>query len=106
MHLVSFKAQTIICCSYVSSSCQIVAYFPSQVSPPTLTFQSLVAFPDPYYFAKAPLYMKTPVVSGFGRGSRELGFPTGELALYDAAASQAVPDLLKLETSQPFQIKA
>lgn len=67
----------------------------------TLTFQSFVAFPDPYYFAKAPLYMKTPVVSGFGRGSRDLGFPTGELALYDAAAYQAVPDayLLKLETS-------
>ncbi|GAQ88417.1 riboflavin kinase [Klebsormidium nitens] len=35
---------------------------------------------DPYYFAKAPLYMKTPVVSGFGRGSRQLGFPTANLA--------------------------
>jgi riboflavin kinase len=35
--------------------------------------------PPHYRFAAAPLYLESTVVTGFGRGSRQLGVPTANM---------------------------
>lgn len=35
--------------------------------------------PEGYTFSKAPMYLEEEVVTGFGRGSKQMGVPTANL---------------------------